>query len=652
MKNISKLIEIEVNKAFNVDKTVDNLCSINEDKKIKLIKEAPGDDDDVFADIESGFDKGSDDINNQGKATQGELSPELKTAMVVNNVNEKNAILFNAYTKYSSKTLGAKINIAAGTIFEKVPVEKLKDVEEELQAAIAHGRMPLTWGETEGLRSKPISDSESVSKWQSSPKNRYIISHTKHSITPIGKEQIEFLARIISNKPDPRFKIEEILLTSSYKTSVVNNAEAILRDFYYYALIPIIMHLTKRQTYHSEDLQLEEYITTGIDAALDKTKTGAYNTDANNYGAWLMNVVKHYIIDKLKKVTDFTLDTTNTYEMLAHAPSPFVIQSNLDPAEAQGNFSSTKKSRYAGFWDYVYDDPMNVLSDLKRPAQKGGEELGDKLLKNPLQARFLRQPNLFYKSVAKDMRGADIEQGGEYEMNTDHILDVKTLPTEAKNEIYLILDKIIADTRLNIDKYKAKNFIKSMEVYKDATKNLMFRLLQYGGLVPVYAQSFKLPDGVRGIGSPVVYHPKTGKAERDINGVDPDPEQQGDSEYINYVWRVRRDFGSDEGLKTDLTKKFVEDMKVHNVPMPPSFSDIRQEENMKQAKFFVNGVYSIVKKYFGGVDTTAGEVQTNRKDLDKLLKNISASLIAEQKFKRQSAIKKIITNAIRETFKY
>src|ERR1035437_5836945 len=97
MKNISKLIEIEVNKVFNVDKTVDNLCSINEDKKIKLIKEAPGDDDDVFADIESGFDKGSDDINNQGKATQGELSPELKTAMVVNNVNEKNAILFNAY---------------------------------------------------------------------------------------------------------------------------------------------------------------------------------------------------------------------------------------------------------------------------------------------------------------------------------------------------------------------------------------------------------------------------------------------------------------------------------------------------------------------------------------------------------------------------
>ena len=612
----------------------------------KALKEDESDDD-ILGAIDYGFDDESAKIAGDEKPTHI-LSPELKVAMVINNLSEYEHVLFNGYSKYSPMTLGAKANRETGTIFDKVPKEKLPDVEAEVKGLISRGRYPVSWGEDEKLRSAGVADFESAAKWQHSAKNRFIISFHKSSISGVGKEQIEFLARMLSQKPNtsPTDKIEEVLLNSAYKAAIINNSEAILRDFYYYSLIPIVMHLTKRQTYHSEDLQLEEYITTGIDKAIDATKAGMYNTAKGNYGAWLISVCKNFIINKIKKITDFKVDKTAAYEMLSNAPAPFVVQSKLDPEEAHGVFDDVKRSKYEGFWDYIYNDPMNVLADLERTAQKG--DLEGKLMKNPLQARFLRRPDLFFKSVPKNMTGADIEHGGEYELDTEHILEVPKLPTEAKNEIYLILDKVIADTRANIAQYGAKNFISRMEKYKEGTKNLMFRLLQYGGMIPVYSKSVKLPDGVRGIGIPVVYNPRTGRPELTTDGIEPG----NDNDLINYVWRVKREFETDKGLKTDFGQKFVDDMKTHNIPLPPEVAKFDKNNPTREMYDYVDGVYSIVKKYFGGVDATAGAIAPHREDLDKLLNNIAPALLAESKRLRRLNVKKIITNAIRETFKY
>jgi hypothetical protein len=636
MENIKKIIKNEVQKSLSFDEKNNN----KEEKK--AIKENA----DIFDDLDDIFDRGEGEFDKEGKSS---LDPELKTAMVLNNLDQNEVVLFDAYTKYNPQTLGAHASKSTGTLFDKVPREKLPDVAKELRTIISNGRRPVSWGEDQKLKTEPITDPLSLAKWQSSAKNKNIISYNNGRLTPTGKAQIEFLARMVSGKPDPSSKIEELLLDSKYKNLIIANSEAILRDYFYHVLIPMAMALTKRQSFHPEDWQLEDFIVGGLDKAIDKTKEGKYNTGKGNYGAWVISTVKNSIIDKLKKITDFKVDESEVYEMLRYAKGPLKIQSSLDPKEAQGVYDSVEQiqsdSEGKQYWNYIYNDPMNVLSDLvKTSARKGEEDLGGKLLKSPLQARYLKDPGKFYKGVAKELQSADIEKGGEYEIDTDSIIDVQKLPQEAKNEIYGIFDNVLGDIRANVDKYKAKNFIKNMETFKDATKELMFKLLQYGGMVPVYAKPVELTDGVRAAGSPVVLNPRTGMPEATVKGVFPDV-QNG---LIKYVWRVRRDFGSDEGLKTELTKSFVEEMINKGIAIPEKIKDINSEAGLKDAKFFVNGVYSLLKKYFGSAESSSQEVNSKRADLDVLLQNISSALLAENfKKKEVEKARKLIQNIIK-----
>jgi len=418
--------------------------SVNEgvktDTNPNIVHEVLNEQDDLFGDLTDVFSQQTNAI--QKKPSTGKLSKDLKAAMVLNNVSEYQAALHGLNTKYNPKTLGAKpeeLGGTAGTIIAKKPIEKFKDAskdienmkysnsnhlkdltsndfDKEIENQKKFSSAPVSWDE----KSKQFNPTNQISlaKWQPTHKDESIISYEKQvdkfghetfSLSDRGKEQLEFLQRMYSNKPlppngDESVDIESVLTNNDfiYKNVVTANSEKILRDFFNKAVVPIIASALKRTTAAPKDTQFERFVRAGVDHALDQTKRGKYNPSFKNYGAWFIQVVKHKVIDQLKSQTTFRLDTAHAYDLLSNMPGPLKIDSQLNPEQAIGNYDSviesknkfTKDGVEHNYFTYVYQKPENALSDLEAKALK--TDTGFK--KSPLKAQYLKEPGMFYKS--------------------------------------------------------------------------------------------------------------------------------------------------------------------------------------------------------------------------------------------------------------
>jgi hypothetical protein len=393
--------------------------------------------DDLFGDFNDIFTQQFNDL--QGRSV-GKLNKDLKAAMVLNNVSEFLAVELDLYTNYKPTTTGAQADpnsaLQRNTIFDKKPVEKIKGAEDEFNRLQGIGKIdghkafvrqsgnkPVTFTNSELDNSITPEMKKELAKWHPLPKDESIISYHRtrdkngyetFTLSDKGKEQLEFLQRMLSIRPlsktkDPNVDIETELVSPNfpYRDVVTVNAEKIIRDFFTKAVTPIVASLLRRTKAAPKDSQFERFVEVAVDHAIDATKAQKYNSNKfSNYGAWFIQIVKNKVIDQLKAITTFQVDTANVYDMLSNMPGPLNVDSQLNPKEAQGNYSRVIESNKTfvkngveqNYYTYIYNKPEDAIADLDAAAVKTDEGF----LKSPLKANYLREPSVFYKSFIRN----------------------------------------------------------------------------------------------------------------------------------------------------------------------------------------------------------------------------------------------------------
>ena len=471
----------------------------------------------------------------------GDLDKNLKAAMVLNNVSQYEAVLLDLYTNYNPTTKGAKPEVEGGekgTVYTKSPVQKLPDAsreisrlsmggneltpdeiqklnaaglsDEEISTAIEFQRknspkkrLPLSFGETPGLEVAKIKDS--LAKWQPTRKNASIISYTNGTLSETGKQQLEFLSRMLSQNPlspngDENIDIEQALLDTIYKKLVVENSEFIIRDFYNKALIPVLSHRLKRNNTSPKDSQFDILKTAGIDKAIDMTKAGKYNASGEyqNYGAWFMTVAVNKAIDELKPISDYSLDLKYISDMLSAYDGPFKIESKLHPDKAYGNYDidvlksqnsyKQKDGEVKPYYIYTYSDPMDAIPDFEAGVEKTNE--GNKF--SPLAANFLKNKAQFYTSTLKstpDSLSQTVTQPTfDEKINIVSIDDVLKFAAKKVDDV---LNNIAG--QMTLDSYNAKGQVpegeevrisRNIEEYPTFTKGQYYKVISKEKMPP------------------------------------------------------------------------------------------------------------------------------------------------------------------------
>lgn len=415
----------------NVEKSAGKEITVSENKDSLL------ENDDLFGDFNDIFTQQFNDL--QGRVV-GKLSKDLKTAMVLNNVKQNVAVELDLHTAYDPHTAGAKADPDSAenrqTIFDKKPIEKIKGGEDEFERLKGITKepdgskvitkpqtsVPVTFVDSE-IEGKLDADTrKSLAKWHPLPKDESIISYHRtrdqhgyetFTLSDKGKEQLEYLQRMLSGRPlhkpnDPNIAVEMVLANPSfiYKDVVIVNSEKIIRDFFTKAVTPIVASVLKRTKAVPKDAQFDRFVTVAVDHAIDATKAKKYDSkNYTNFGAWFMQVVKNKVIDQLKGITTFQVDSAYVYDMLSNMSGPLNVDSQLNPKEAQGNYTRvinsdktfTKNGEEKNYYTYIYDNPEDAIADLDAAAVKTDEGY----LKSPLRSAYLREPGLFYKSFIR-----------------------------------------------------------------------------------------------------------------------------------------------------------------------------------------------------------------------------------------------------------
>ena len=491
-ENINKELQ-RMSELAGIQKTLVNegVCSVKTSKNIAP-KEVLKEEEDIFGDIGDLLGDEEDALRSQGKS-DGKLTKDLKSAMVLNNISQYDAVELELSEEYKTHTAGARPEAEGGvegTIFTKLPAEKLPTVSKEFGDLEKYGLTPakikelekagyskddiftaiekdykankrsaVTWGQKGG--------SPQNTKWQPKPKNGSIISYETieeggkklFRISKVGKEQLEFLQRMLSDRPLPEsgdvdIDIESVLLGSKlpYKNLVITNAEHIIRDFFNKSVTAIISHTLRRNTKAPVDSQFILLLESGINHAIDQTKEKRYNQENyNNYGAWFMQVIKNKVIDQLKSMTDFVLDRKELEQRLFSQTTPLIVDSKLDPKEAlPGKYTVSKSPFFFSlngenkpYFRYTFEDPIDAASLFGAKAE--GIE------KSPLSARFLKNAGEFYKSVPKEKisslskttyepgEGSAVEQARYEGIPVGDVINI------AKIEVDNILDEIAVE---------------------------------------------------------------------------------------------------------------------------------------------------------------------------------------------------------------
>ena len=315
-----------------------------------------------------------------------EIPFQLKMAILANSLPSFQKDMWNLYAEYDMYTRKDGASTA----------KRGQQTRDEFNKLLKDGRRVVTFVGTD--RDLNNEEKKQLSSWLNK-KDYNVISYkfSQGTLSENGKAVLEFLARLMSDSP--RGEDEKIITTSIYKDSYKTTAEHILRSFFELAIPPIIARMTKKKELDSE---LREYVMVGIDHAIDGlSRNNKYDVERNNVGAWFIQVVKNYVIDQLRKVTEYKLDVKSLDQELGtrqgyNDSGLIYIKSKLNPKETNTeNVLSTKQD--GNLWIYEYKNAEDAMSDFAE------------------QLPHLNQWNLpkeekekFYASVRKyDIKGQD-----------------------------------------------------------------------------------------------------------------------------------------------------------------------------------------------------------------------------------------------------
>ena len=327
------------------------------------------------------------------------------------------------------------------------------------------------------------------------------------------------------------------------------------------------------------------------------------------------------------------MDTSYVYEYLSSLHGPLTVQSIGKPEEVEGNYNDVKILKQGGevngrntntVYGYVYNNPMDALSDLTKDARAGGKP-------SPLAKHFIAgsSKSLFYKSFpphyddvvdAMDMHDVDPHE----QFNVFH---VNQLPQEAKKEVVKTLQQVLNIIIRDYKEYGVKNINSFIKANNEFVLRLMFDLLNYGDFVEVYTKTWVVQNEKGGTTKLAPMQPvklitvKNGQKQYapNIAGVLPSPAD------TTWVWSSGQK--SEEEVKQNFLNKFIAKMSARKLPdgskpIPPDF--------MKNSQDIMNKLYGAMRFYFGFQGKTSPVIKQNRDQLNTLLRNYSTALSAEQ----------------------
>jgi len=640
---------------------------------------------DLFSDPE--------DESNENLGTDGAkytMPIELKAAMLAHTLSEYQAGLLGVYTEWRDKTAGTKASLTPGAVFDKNPEKKLnrlsaekdrvmnigKDAsvhkphvnyKREWENIIKSRRVLVTFAGDEA-RTKDMTAEEKAqsAKWLER-KSYELISMSGPHLNPMGKAQLEFLARAFTGKPidDKEKALFEILNDDGYHFATT--AKEILRQFYTLALIPYIMNLTKRAKYNPNDMQLHEFIEEGVDHALYQMMQGKFDPSRGNVGSFIIQVAKNSVKNQLAEISDYKLDLTATHELLMHQDGPYTITSTAVPDEVSDeNYASVAQVKEAGksfngknakaIYAYTYTSPQALIADLTKDARSGkkanptdsedlesdpGDVVDKSSLPSPLAKRYLtaQAKQLFYKSFPptydeiKDTMGL---QSVVDPYDTYNLFKIEQIPSEAKAEIDRIFNKIIeiwirddkqAEAIEAANEFRSNRAIRNrLKIVKhaDIIKELMFDIFNYGEMVEVYTVAWPLQNSKTKVpvGRPVKYTKDASGKKVPMPNVNGEIPQEGDTEW---VWSTR--VGLNEFIKPEFANKFIAKMQKK---LPPSSKELSYL--ITHANDIINKSLRAIRYYFGYNGAQNPYIKQNIYDLEDILDNYSTSMQANTKW--------------------
>lgn len=683
-KNNKKTIENEIIRMLHISnfgsKKPAFKKSINGNKIIK---------EDFVNDLANIFDnpENDDSQNLNTNGTKYIMSLELKAAMLAHTLSEYQAALLGVYTEWKNKTSGAHAASTPDTYVDKPSVNKLSDLSaeknridkigknasihtygknyaKEWQDIIKSRRVVVSFAGDE-IKTKDMSAEEKAqqAKWLER-KSYQMISMTGQQLTPMGKAQIEFLARAFTMKPadEKEKELFNILNDSGYHFATT--AKEILRQFYSLALIPYIMVLTRRAKYNSNDTQLHEFIEEGVDHALYQMMNGKFDPTRGNVGSFIIQTVKNSVKNQLAEISDYKLDLSATQEHLMNNPGPFTITSTASPDEVSDeNYVSVKEikpesvahngNRIKAIYAYTYADGQAVINDLTKDVRTGrkpvdpnsppdleSDDTGavDKsMMPSPLAKRFLttQAKQMFYKSFPPSFEEIKDSMGLEDTVDpyeTYKMFKVEQIPAAAKQEVDAAFNKII-DAWLKNDvevqslespaEYKSNRAIRNrLKIVKqsDIIKELMFDIFNFGQMIEVYTVSWPLQNSKTKVapGRPVQYTTVKGKkiAVPNIYGEKP---KDGETEW---VWSTR--VGLNDLIKPAFINKFIAKMKTQFNEEPKKLAYFIEHSND-----IVNKTLRAIRYYFGYDGVKNPFIRQNMDVINTILKNYSAASVSD-----------------------
>ena len=676
-KNLKNEI-VRMLQVSNFGKTASQLNGSNMPKK--LIKEDFVNDlADIFADPE---DDANDSLGTDGPKYT--MPIELKAAMLAHSLSEYQAGLLGVYTEWREKTAGTQAAVTPGAITDKDPENKLnrlsnekdrimkigKDAsihkhganyKKEWEDIIKSRRVLVTFAGDEA-RTKDMTPEEKAqtAKWLDR-KSYELISMAGNRLTPMGKAQLEFLARAFTIKPiDEKEKaLFEILNDEGYHFSTT--AKEILRQFYSLALIPFIMNLTRRAKYNPSDMQLHEFIEEGVDHALYQMMNGKFDPARGNVGSFIIQTAKNSVKNQLAEISDYKIDMRATHDLLMHQDGPYTVTSTAVPDEVSDeNYSSVKQikaderdfkgRRGKGIYAYTYADADSLISDLTRDARAGRKSdpnnpddleadttdapVDKSSLPSPLSKRFLTAASkqLFYKSFPPSFDDIKDSMGLQTTVDpyeTYQIFDVKQLPAQAKKQIDEVFNKIIqvwirddkeAEALEAAHEFRSNRAIRNrLKIVKhtDIIKELMYDILNFGEMVEVYTVSWPLQNSKTKIpvGRPVQYTTAENGQKTPVPNIYGEVPQPGETEWI---WSTR--VGLNDFIKPEFKNKFIAKMQAK---MPGQSKELSYL--VTHANDIINKALRAIRYYFGYDGVKNPYIRQNMNAMGIILKNYSAA---------------------------
>lgn len=630
-----------------------------------------------------------DDPNSKDKEKKAEtdttfdLPIELKAAMLATNMTQYQAQLLNLYTHYEPFTRGTQVKTGGeagdkkfvddkSTLVDKPSVEKFKGAADlyqqtmntnvdpmahtkgrkydaEWNEIIKKRRVPITYHDGH-LETREMTDDEkkATARWLTN-KTYEMISYTSSGgLTPMGKAQLEFLARVYRNQPADE---KETLLFKFLENSARRVAKTVLIGFYEKVMIPIIMNVTKRAKYNPNDFQLESFIEQGVSYAVGQL-ISEYNPQRGNVGTFIMTTATNFIINLLKRISTYKVNQ-DSFDYLMNFSGPFKAYSAANPEEVTGNYDSVVKVKEGGeqkgkgkartIYAYVYNDASNALADLNRDARV------DKGKPSPLSLAYIVNPtrSLLYKSIGAHpddikagMNIPDENNPGEEE----NVITFTGMPEEAKKVVVAIIDDILNGILANPAAKTYHAFIGKNRVF---VRNLMYNLLQIGQMVEVYKRAWTVKNEKGGITkAPVGSAVKMTTDENGNKNYMPNTEGEMPTENdVTWVWSSGNI--STDTVFEDFINRFMEKMSKYQTPdgsksIPDKF------QNPKDARTITSAFLGLLRKYFGYEGANAPAVAKNRKQLDDLLKTYSVSAV---NYEYLEEMRKAIRNILQKIIK-